>query len=367
MGPGRRRASRRAAGRGASAPRRGRSPRACDDGGAARLADGRRGGDRPARTRPPGRLRVRRRAGAAHRRDHRVGPLNSPGDRTITGLLERISSGWLPRTGVVFTGRPVPRAALRPHPHASRTGPRGLVGAPACARRDPRQREHARLPPRRRRLRVDAPRRARGGRLRRAEGRRRPRVRARRRDLGPDARGRQLDRRRARDRRAVRERADLPGARAGRALAAEDPRDGDRGALVSLFGPLGISASGMTAERLRMQTIAENLANANTTRAADGQPYQRKSVVLQEANGRSFGEVLGGVTAVAITEDQSPGHKVHDPSHPDADKDGYVTMPNVDSVTEMVDLITSQRGYEANVQAMQTTKQMFSRTLDILR
>lgn len=134
-----------------------------------------------------------------------------------------------------------------------------------------------------------------------------------------------------------------------------------------LFGPLSISASGMAAERLRMQVIAENLANANSTRGADGQPYRRKAVLLQEAGGSSFGEVLGGVEATGIAEDPRPGRRVHDPSNPDADAAGFVTLPNVDSVTEMVDLITASRGYEANVQALNAAKQMYTKTLDILR
>src|SRR3954453_3040275 len=133
-----------------------------------------------------------------------------------------------------------------------------------------------------------------------------------------------------------------------------------------LFGPFDISASGMAAERLRMQVIAENLANANSTKGADGQPYRRKTVVLQEASPQ-FDSVLRGVEAVGITEDTRPGRKIKDPTNPDADKDGFVTLPNVDSVTEMVDLITSQRGFEANVQAMNDAKQMFQKALDLLR
>lgn len=136
---------------------------------------------------------------------------------------------------------------------------------------------------------------------------------------------------------------------------------------MGMFGFFQIPASGMAAERLRMQVVGENLANANSTRGADGQPYRRKAVQLQEMAGRSFGEVLGGVEAVGIVEDPRPGRRVHDPSNPDADRDGYVTLPNVDSVTEMVDLITAQRGYEANVQVLNDAKQMFNRTLDILR
>jgi flagellar basal-body rod protein FlgC len=136
-----------------------------------------------------------------------------------------------------------------------------------------------------------------------------------------------------------------------------------------LFGGLSISASGMTAERLRMDVIAENLANAESTRGADGQPYRRKSVVLGEAggSGSSFADVLNGVRVKEVAEDKGPGRKVFDPSHPDADATGYVTLPNVNTVTEMVDLITATRGYEANVQAMNAAKQMFIRTLDLLR
>jgi flagellar basal-body rod protein FlgC len=136
---------------------------------------------------------------------------------------------------------------------------------------------------------------------------------------------------------------------------------------MSLFGGLAISGSGMTAERLRMDVIAENLANAQSTRGADGQPYRRKEVVLGEAGGQSFQDVLDGVRVKAVVEDQSPGKKVYDPAHPDADKQGFVTMPNVDTVTEMVDLITASRGYEANVQAMNAAKQMFQRTFELLR
>ena len=135
---------------------------------------------------------------------------------------------------------------------------------------------------------------------------------------------------------------------------------------MSLFGSLSVSASGMTAERLRMDVVAENLANANTTRGADGQPYKRKEVVLEQRGG-SFQDVLNGVQVAAISEDRSPARRVYDPGHPDADAQGYVSMPNVSPVTEMVDLITASRGYEANVQAMNAAKLMFTRTLDLLR
>jgi flagellar basal-body rod protein FlgC len=135
---------------------------------------------------------------------------------------------------------------------------------------------------------------------------------------------------------------------------------------MGLFDALNVSASGMSAERLRMDVIAANLANANTTRGINGQPYRRQEVVLQERS-PSFGEVLGGVMVAGIVDDPTPPRRVYDPGHPDADKNGYVTMPNVNPVTEMVDLITSSRGYEANVTAMNAAKQMFTKTFDVLR
>ncbi len=136
-----------------------------------------------------------------------------------------------------------------------------------------------------------------------------------------------------------------------------------------LFSIFGVTGSGMAAERLRMDVIASNLANANTTRGADGQPYRRKEVVLQAAPpaGTSFADQLAGVQVAGIVDDPTPGRKVYDPSHPDADAQGYVTLPNVNPVTEMVDLITASRGYEADVQALQAAKSLFSSTLDILK
>jgi flagellar basal-body rod protein FlgC len=145
---------------------------------------------------------------------------------------------------------------------------------------------------------------------------------------------------------------------------------------MGMFDGLEISASGLTAERMRMDVTAQNLANAQTTRGADGQPYRRKEVVLAERQAPgSFGAALAGamtpggngVEVAAIAEDQTPLKRVYDPSHPDADADGYVQMPNVDPVTEMVDLISAQRAYEANVTAMQAAKQMFAKTLELLR
>jgi flagellar basal-body rod protein FlgC len=137
---------------------------------------------------------------------------------------------------------------------------------------------------------------------------------------------------------------------------------------MGMFDSLRIAASGMTAGRLRMDVIADNLANAQSTRGADGQPYRRKEVVLQAGDsGSSFDKVLQGVHVAGIAEDATPGQKVYDPGHPDADAQGYVTMPNVSSVTEMVDLIDASRGYEANVQTMSVSKQMFAKAIEVLK
>ena len=148
---------------------------------------------------------------------------------------------------------------------------------------------------------------------------------------------------------------------------------------MGMFDALNVSATGLTAERLRMDVTAENLANAQTTRGADGRPYRRKEVVLGEIASGGFGSQLaaamgkgakasaGGVEVQAIAEDATPGKLVYDPGHPDANGDGYVQMPNVDTVAEMVDLIGASRAYEANVTAMQAAKQMFTKTLELLR
>jgi flagellar basal-body rod protein FlgC len=148
---------------------------------------------------------------------------------------------------------------------------------------------------------------------------------------------------------------------------------------MSLFGSLDISAGALSAERLRMDVTAENLANAQSTRTANGGPYRRKEVVTEATGGGGFASALasarggaggfggGGVRVSAIVEDQTPNRLVYDPGHPDANAQGYVSMPNVNPVTEMVDLISASRSYEANVTAMQTSKQMFTKTLDLLR
>ncbi|WP_026974492.1 flagellar basal body rod protein FlgC [Alicyclobacillus contaminans] len=137
---------------------------------------------------------------------------------------------------------------------------------------------------------------------------------------------------------------------------------------------LGISASGLTAQRLRMDVIANNIANAQTTRTPEGGPYRREMVVLQPqyestsfqsvldqvSGGGSFGQAgvePAGVAVTGIVEDPSPFKVVYDPTNPDA-VNGYVQMPNVDISTEMVDMISASRAYEANVTAFDAGKQM---------
>jgi flagellar basal-body rod protein FlgC len=135
---------------------------------------------------------------------------------------------------------------------------------------------------------------------------------------------------------------------------------------MGMFDSLNVSATGMTASQLWMDVVSSNLANADSTKGANGQPYRRKEVVLSEAS-PSFGEVLGGVQVDGIVDDPSPPKMVYDPGNPEANKQGYVAMPNVNPVTEMVDLISASRGYESNVTAMNAAKQMFSKTFDVLR
>jgi flagellar basal-body rod protein FlgC len=139
---------------------------------------------------------------------------------------------------------------------------------------------------------------------------------------------------------------------------------------------LDISASGMTAERLRMDVVANNLANANTTRTANGGPFRRQVVVFSPGT-QSFGDSLAnsldnsgnaslkGVQATGIVPDRSPFKRVYEPGHPDADKQGYVTMPNIDTVTEMVDMMSATRAYEANVSAVDAVKAMAMKALEI--
>lgn len=139
---------------------------------------------------------------------------------------------------------------------------------------------------------------------------------------------------------------------------------------------IGISSSGLTAERLRMDIISQNIANANTTRTSSGTPYRRKVPIFREIpKNTTFSQVLenaqngnvigNGVEVKAIKEVQSPFKRVYDPGHPDADAQGYVQMPNVDIVTEMVDMISAARAYEANVTAINAAKSMAMKALEI--
>lgn len=147
---------------------------------------------------------------------------------------------------------------------------------------------------------------------------------------------------------------------------------------MSFFSTMNISASALTAQRVRQDVIAENIANADTTRTAEGGPYKRKVTLFQEreqpyANFAStFNDAVvknstgsSGVRVSKITEDESEGTKVYEPGHPDADAEGYVEKPNVNIVTEMVNMIASTRSYEANITSMNATKSMIAKTLEI--
>ena len=133
-----------------------------------------------------------------------------------------------------------------------------------------------------------------------------------------------------------------------------------------IFDAMRVSASGLTAERLRLDVIAGNLANANSTAGADGTPFTRRLVVL-EAAAPEAGGVSAGVRVAAIADDPSPPRRVYDPAHPDADEQGYVSLPNVNPVSEMVDMIGASRAYEANVSALDAAKDIALKTLDLLR
>jgi flagellar basal-body rod protein FlgC len=160
-----------------------------------------------------------------------------------------------------------------------------------------------------------------------------------------------------------------------------------------MFSGLNISASGLSAQRKRMNAIASNVANAETTRTEDGGPYRRKIVRLHSKMQETFGKIMknagsplattdeahfaagaietmeGGASAPAVGADESidssPFRSVYDPSHPDADESGYVKMPNVNVVTEMVDMISASRSYEANVTAVNAAKTMAKDSLEI--
>ncbi|HEX7714054.1 MAG TPA: flagellar basal body rod protein FlgC [Bacillota bacterium] len=140
---------------------------------------------------------------------------------------------------------------------------------------------------------------------------------------------------------------------------------------MDLFRNLDISATALTAERLRMDLISDNIANINTTRTKEGGPYERKVPVFMEvldeymgSNGRPVSKPAG-VKVLKIQPDGNPPRLVYDPSHPDANADGYVAYPDINPVSEMVNLITASRSYEANVTAFNSSKDIFRAALEI--
>ena len=147
---------------------------------------------------------------------------------------------------------------------------------------------------------------------------------------------------------------------------------------MSLFSALSVSASGMNAQRVRAELLVENMANAETTRTPEGGPYRRKDVVFQSEDQQSpFASILSdqmnggqaatGVTVSDVIVDQRDPEKRYLPGHPDADADGYVAFPRLNPAEEMVDLVSSSRGYQANVASMTSIKEMIQRSIDLLK
>lgn len=146
---------------------------------------------------------------------------------------------------------------------------------------------------------------------------------------------------------------------------------------MSFLSSMNISASAMTAQRLRLDIASENIANIDTTRTESGGSYRRKMVVLEAMNEKNFRKTLmnaagiskqqstGGVRVSEIVEDTSPLKSVYNPDHPDADENGYVQMPNVDLIKETVDSMSASRSYEANITAFNAIKTMASKALEI--
>ncbi|MCL5982021.1 MAG: flagellar basal body rod protein FlgC [Firmicutes bacterium] len=133
-----------------------------------------------------------------------------------------------------------------------------------------------------------------------------------------------------------------------------------------IFQAMQISASGLTAERFRLDLIASNVANVNTTRTEQGGPYRRKTAVFAERLDEAS-RAGGGVRVAAVSVDRTEPRLVFEPEHPDADAAGYVAYPNINIVQEMVDMITATRAYEANVTAFNASKSMFLKALEIGR
>lgn len=144
---------------------------------------------------------------------------------------------------------------------------------------------------------------------------------------------------------------------------------------MGIFDAMNVAATGMTAQQTRMDVISENIANVNTTRDENGNPYRRKTVVFEEQGSTSFENVLfdklnsyepSGVKITKIVEDQSDFKLVYDPTHPDADENGYVSYPNVDTVTEMTNLIDASRAYEASATSFNAAKAMAVKGLELM-
>jgi flagellar basal-body rod protein FlgC len=131
-----------------------------------------------------------------------------------------------------------------------------------------------------------------------------------------------------------------------------------------MFIPLKVSATALEAQKIRMNVIASNIANVNSTRTPEGGPYRKKDVVFESY---MFDESSVGVNIPKIVEDERPFKMVYDPSHPDANKDGYVSYPNINTIEETVNLISATRAYEANLTLINSYKEMFMKTLDITK
>jgi flagellar basal-body rod protein FlgC len=132
---------------------------------------------------------------------------------------------------------------------------------------------------------------------------------------------------------------------------------------MSLFNIFNVAGSAMTAQSQRLNTVASNIANADSTTSATGQTYRAKQVVFAAVPGQKAEST--GVKVQQVIEDQSPLKKLYDPKHPQADENGYITMPNVNMVEEMVNMISASRSYQTNVETMNTAKNMLLKTLTI--
>ena len=143
---------------------------------------------------------------------------------------------------------------------------------------------------------------------------------------------------------------------------------------MDLFRALSISASGMTAQRARMEAVTENLANSDSAVTPTGRPYQRKIVMLRAIDSAGFQDAMrkaseppGGVKIEGIMESKDTPRRIHQPDHPNAGPDGFVTMPNINPLREMLDMMTSTRAYEANATAFQATKSISAKLLELIR